>query len=282
MATPCILITGCSSGIGYVTANLLRAQGWRVFATARNPADVERLKEEGFEAYRLDLLEVESINMALDWVLQQSEGRLDALFNNGAAAWPAAVEDLSYHSLMVQLGTGLLGWHELTRQVLKVMRRQGHGRIIQNSSVLGLVAMAYRGAYVANKFALEGLSDVLRLELAGTDIWISLIEPGPIQPTQFRSNAYENFRQMHLGPSAHSRAYEAMVRRLESAKPEPFTRPPEAVARVVWKILNSPRPRARYYVGWATWLLATLKRFLPTRLMDALLLRLSRDEGKRY
>lgn len=282
MAQPIILITGCSSGIGLVSAHYLRTKGWRVLATARRPRDVERLKEQGFEACQLDLMEMESITMALDWLLHQTNGRLDALFNNGAFAIPGAVEDLPYNALVMQFAGGFFGWHELTRQVLRLMRRQGYGKIIQNSSLLGLAPMPYRGAYVANKFALEGLTDVLRLELAGSDIWVSLIEPGPIMPTNFRQNAFDNFRNMNFGPSPHGRAYEAMINRFNGNKPEPFTLPPERVAETVWKILESPRPKARYYITKATWLMANLRRFLPSSLYDRLVLWLNRREAQRH
>jgi len=189
-----VLITGCSSGIGYVTAKGLRARGYRVLASARKPEDVERLKQEGFEAVRLDLDDPASIENAVEQVLAMTGGTLDALFNNGAWGQVGAVEDLSRDVLRAQFETNLFGTQELTNRILPVMRRQGHGRILYNSSVLGFIALPYRGAYVASKFALEGLADCLRLELHGTGIHVVLIEPGPIL-TRFRENAYRKFKE---------------------------------------------------------------------------------------
>jgi len=277
-----ILITGCSSGIGYSAAHILQARGWQVFASARDAADVERLKSEGLDAVQLDLTEPDSIRMALDWVLKQTGGTLDALFNNGAFAIPAALEDLSRNALAYQLDTGLLGWHDLTMRVLPVMRAQGHGRIVNNSSVLGLAAMRYRGAYTTTKFALEGWSDVLRLELAGSGIHVSLIEPGPIK-SGFRGNAYQQFQQwIDLENSRHQQRYLAMINRLQSDKPLPFTLPPEAVVQKLIHAIESPRPKARYYVTAVTWLMGAAKRLLPTFLLDKLILWLAGKENRRY
>jgi NAD(P)-dependent dehydrogenase (short-subunit alcohol dehydrogenase family) len=194
MSNKSILITGCSSGIGLCVAEGLKTRGYRVFATARKEVDVQQLGSDGFESLRLDLSDSESITAAVDEILSRTNGTLDALFNNGAYGQPGAVEDLSRDVLRTQFETNLFGWHELTNQVLPVMRRQGHGRIIQNSSVLGFVALRYRGAYNASKYALEGLSDTLRLELMGTDIHVSLIEPGPVS-SRFRENAFKAYQE---------------------------------------------------------------------------------------
>lgn len=187
-----ILITGCSTGIGYCVAKGLHARGYRVFATARQAEDVARLKKEGLESYLLDLNDSASINAAVDAVLEASGGTLDALFNNGAYGQPGAIEDLTRETLLQQFQVNVFGWHELTRRVIPVMRKQGHGRIIHNSSILGFAAMRYRGAYNASKYAIEGLADTLRLELYDTNIRIVLIEPGPIE-SQFRKNALQAF-----------------------------------------------------------------------------------------
>ena len=191
-AAPSILITGCSSGIGYHCAHGLAKRGWQVIASARGQDDVDQLAQEGLTAIRLDLDSSRSIHEGVERTLELTGGRLDALFNNGAYGQPGAVEDLSRAVLRAQLETNLLGCHELTCQVIPVMRRQGHGRIVQNSSILGFIPLPYRGAYVASKYALEGLTDTLRLELRGTGIRISLIEPGPI---------LSRFREMPIAPS---------------------------------------------------------------------------------
>jgi NAD(P)-dependent dehydrogenase (short-subunit alcohol dehydrogenase family) len=269
-----ILITGCSSGIGLCCAHGLRARGWRVFATARKPADVERLAAEGLESLPLDLADPASLNAAVDEILARSGGRLDALFNNGAYGQPGAVEDLTREALREQFDTNVLGWHELTRRVLPVMRRQGHGRIVYNSSVLGFVALRYRGAYTASKYAIEGLADTLRLELRGTGIHVSLVEPGPIE-SRFRANAFLAYRRnIDAAHSVHREAYLHMEHRLGKQGPAvPFTLPPEAVLKKLVHAIESPRPRPRYYVTFPTYLFGLLKRLLPTRLLDRLLYR---------
>lgn len=269
-----ILITGCSSGIGLCCARGLRARGWRVFASARKPADVERLAAEGLESLPLDLADSGSIHAAVDTVLAHGGGRLDALFNNGAYGQPGAVEDLSRDVLREQFETNVLGWHELTRRLLPVMRAQGHGRIVYNSSVLGFVALRYRGAYIASKYAIEGLADTLRLELRGSGIHVALIEPGPVE-SRFRANAFAAYRRnIDAAQSAHRDAYARMEQRLEKAGPAvPFTLPPEAVLKRLVHAVESPRPRPRYYVTFPTYLFGTLKRLLSTRLLDRLLYR---------
>jgi len=264
-----VLITGCSSGIGRCVAAGLRARGHRVLATARRSEDVLALKREGYESWCLDLASSESIQTAVDAVLEYTEGTLDALFNNGAYGQSGALEDLSRAALREQFETNVFGWHELSARVVPVMRRQGQGRIIQNSSVLGLVALKYRGAYNASKFALEGLSDTLRAELRGSGVHVSLIEPGPIS-TRFRANAYAAFkRHIDVRDSAHSEAYVGLDQRLRATGAVvPFTLPPEAMLRPVRHALESRRPKVRYYVTVPTYLFATLRRILPYRTLD--------------
>lgn len=272
MTTPrSILITGCSSGIGECAARTLRDRGYRVFATARRPQDVERLRAEGFEALPLDLADSASITAAVAAVLEATGGTLYGLFNNGAYGQPGAVEDLRREVLREQFETNLFGTHELTNLVIPVMRRQGHGRIIQNSSVLGFAAMRFRGAYNASKYALEGLTDTLRLELAGSGVYVSLVEPGPIA-SRFRDNAYRMYRK-NIAPetSPHRETYQAMEARLLKEGPAvPFTLGPEAVVAKVIHALEARRPRERYYVTFPTYLFGYLKRILPTRALDAL------------
>jgi NAD(P)-dependent dehydrogenase (short-subunit alcohol dehydrogenase family) len=269
-----ILITGCSSGIGLCVAQGLKKQGWRVFASARKHADVENLRSQGFESLQLDLNDSLSIKTAVAKVLYQTEGKLDALFNNGGFGVVGAVEDLSRDALRAQFETNVFGWIELTNEVLPVMRRQGHGRIIMNSSILGFAAMPYRGAYNASKFAIEGFSDTLRQELHRTNIHVSLIEPGPIL-SQFRSNALAAFnRYIDKKNSIHQQQYESMLLRLnKEGAAAPFTLGPEAVLKRVVHALESNRPSIRYYVTVPTYLFGYLKRLLPNRVMDMILLR---------
>lgn len=271
-----VLITGCSSGIGYTCAHGLAKRGYRVIASARRGEDVQRLIDEGLEAVRLDLDDSASIAEAVDSTFELTGGRLYALFNNGAYGQPGAVEDLTRDVLRAQLETNLLGWHDLTCRVIPVMRARGEGRIVQNSSVLGLVTLPYRGAYVASKFALEGLTDTLRLELAGSGIQVSLIEPGPIL-SRFRANGHEKFRRNIDGThSVHKDKYAAAERRLLKDGPaQPFTLPPEAVLKKVIHALESRRPKPRYYVTFPTFLFGTLRRVLTSRGMDRVLSRIS-------
>ena len=264
-----ILVTGCSSGIGLCVAEGLMARGYRVFATARRDEDVQKLQARGLESLPLDLANSASIRQAVAEVLERGGGKLYALFNNGAYGQPGAVEDLRREVLREQFETNLFGTLELTNLLLPTMRAQGHGRVVMNSSVLGFAAMPYRGAYNASKFALEGLTDTLRLELAGSGIHVSLIEPGPIE-SRFRANAYAAFKKnIDAEHSIHRKAYSAMAQRLNKPGPAaPFTLPPEAVLKKVLHALEHSRPKVRYYVTFPTHLFAVLKRILPQRAMD--------------
>ncbi|MDX2423861.1 MAG: SDR family oxidoreductase [Amphritea sp.] len=277
-----ILITGCSSGIGYHVAIGLRQRGYRVIASARQQQDVDRLKQQGLEAIQLDLEHSESIQQAMDWVEAETGGELYALFNNGAYGQPGAIEDLSRDVLRQQLEINLLGWHELTCRVLPLMRRQGFGRIIQNSSVLGLIAMRFRGAYNTSKFALEGYTDTLRQELTGTGIHLSLIEPGPVT-SQFRANGLKAFKaNIDVEASPFRKSYKKVLQRLstEDKGEDPFTLGPEAVLDKVIHALESKRPKARYYVTFPTYLFGFLRRVLSTRMLDWILLKASSVENK--
>ncbi len=274
MSSPTLLITGCSSGIGLCCARGMASRGWRVFATARKADDVLSLQAQGLEALQLDLDVSASIHNAVDEVLRRTGGTLDALFNNGAYGLPGAVEDLSREALRAQFETNLFGWLELTNRVIPVMRAQGHGRIIMNSSLLGFIALPYRGAYTASKFALEGLTDTLRMELHGSGIAVSLIEPGPID-SRFRANAHAAFKHwIDAEHSVHREQYAAQERRLTKAGPAvAFTLPAEAVLDKLIHALTSPRPRARYRVTVPSHLLAYLKRVLSARSLDWLMSR---------
>ncbi|WP_456380473.1 SDR family NAD(P)-dependent oxidoreductase [Hydrogenimonas sp.] len=268
-----VLITGCSSGIGYHCAHAMKRAGYRVLATAREERDVFRLQKEGFDAFELDLDRSESIDRAVEWVEQVTERRLYALFNNGAYGQPGAVEDLSREVLRAQFETNLFGTHELTVKLLPMMIEAKEGRIVQNSSVLGFTAMRWRGAYNAGKFALEGLSDTLRLELEGTGVYVSIIQPGPIR-SRFRSNALEKFlTNIDREHSRFSKLYEKKLRQLRSDEDAPFTLGPEAVAKALLHALESPRPRTRYRVTFPTSLFFWLGKILPDRAMDTILRR---------
>lgn len=275
MTAKTILMTGCSSGIGYAAAHGMRERGWRVFAACRQQADCDRLIAEGFDSPLLDYTDTASIHAALAQVLAATGGTLDALYNNGAHGTPGAVEDLPTDALRAIFESNFFGWHELTRAVLPVMRAQGHGRIVQCSSVLGLVTMPWRGAYNATKFALEGLTDTLRIEMRDTPIKIILIEPGPVT-SRIRANSIPHFeRWIDWESSPRKAQYEAVLRKrlYESRGPDTFELPPEAVIKKLVHALESPRPRPRYYVTTPTYISGILRRILPTRALDWVLAR---------
>lgn len=274
MTQQSILITGCSSGIGYDAAHAMKDAGWRVFASCRQAKDCEKMRALGFDSPLIDYSDAETIVTGLAETLEATGGTLDALFNNGAFACPGAVEDVPTAALREIFETNLFGWHELTRLVLPVMRAQGHGRIVNCSSVLGFVGFRWRGAYVATKYALEGLTDVLRLEMADTNIRVSLIEPGPIT-TKFRDNAAKHFEKwIDWKNSARRDAYQEELDRLyKQAGPGKYELPPSAVSKKLLHAVTSPRPRGRYYVTTPTYLMGFLKRVLSTRWLDFVLTR---------
>ncbi len=266
-----ILITGSSSGIGHDAAQHLRERGWRVFASCRKQVDCDRLRAMGFDAPRIDYEGEATIEAGLAEVLAATGGTLDALFNNGAYAIPGLVEDLPRDALRTIFEANFFGVHDLTRRVIPVMRAQGHGRIVNCSSILGFAALRMRGAYNATKFAMEGLTDTLRLELADTEIHPILIEPGPVT-TKIRVNSQAPFeRWIDWEGSARRDLYEnRLIPRLyaEGGKPDPFELPPSAVTKKLVHAIESRRPRPRYYVTTPTHAMGLMKRALPTRWLD--------------
>lgn len=269
-----ILITGCSSGIGYACAHYLRDRGWRVFASCRRPEDCDRLRAEGFEAPQIDYENPETLTQGSDEVLTATNGKLGALFNNGAYGIPGAVEDLPVEALRAIFEANFFGWHDLTRRLIPGFRAQRAGRIVQCSSVLGIVPYHWRAAYVASKYALEGLTDVMRLEFAGTGIGVSLIEPGPVT-SRIRPNSIPHFEKwIDTESSARAEDYRRLRDRLYGPPArDPFELPPEAVAKVLLHALTSGRPKPRYFVTKPTWFMAALKRFTTTRMLDRIIAR---------
>lgn len=268
-----ILITGCSSGIGYDAAATLKKRGWQVFATCRKQEDCNRLIDEGFDSFVLDYEDQSSMDAALDTCLSRTGGTLGALFNNGAFAIPGAVEDLPTDALRKIFETNLFGYHEMIRKVIPVMRKQGHGRILNCSSVLGFAALRWRGAYNSTKFAMEGLTDTLRLEMKDTPIHVILIEPGPIT-SRIRENSiphFENWIDWQNSPRATQYERSLIPRLYEDNGPDQFELPASAVSAKLVHALENINPRPRYFVTTPTYLMAFLKRILPTRMMDRLL-----------
>ncbi len=267
-----VLVTGASSGMGYSVAHGLQERGYQVIATVRKEADRARLQSEGLDVVMLDLASTSSIQDCIRQTLEKTGGRLYGLFNNAAYGQPGAVEDLSRDTLREQFEVNLFGTHELTNLIIPVMRDQKEGRIIQNSSMLGLVALAHRGAYNASKFALEGLSHTMRLELKDSGIFVSLIEPGPVE-SKFRKNALLAFRRnIDMENSVHREKYKVTVERLEKEGPiVPFTLPAESVLKKVIHALESSRPKNHYFLTAPTHFFAFLKRVLPDRMLQAIL-----------
>ena len=272
MSRKSILITGCSSGIGYDAAHGLAKHGWRVFATCRQETDCARLRDEGLESFPLDYTDETSLEAALAEALARTGGTLDALFNNGAFACPGAVEDLPRGALREIYETNVFGYHDLTRRVIPVMRAQGHGRIVNNSSVLGFVSLKWRGAYASSKFALEGLTDTLRLEMRDTPIRVILIEPGPVT-SNIRSNSIPHFEKwVNWQASARADQYrESLLKRLYDGGSDGFELPASAVTRKLIHALESRRPHPRYFVTTPTYAANLMRRLLPTRLLDRVL-----------
>lgn len=266
-----ILITGCSSGIGNHLAHALKRRGWRVLASCRKAEDCARLEAEGLESPRIDYEDAASIGAGFAEALERTGGRLDALFNNGAYAIPGALEDISLAAMRAIFEANFLGWHELTRRAIPVMRAQGNGRIVMNSSVLGFAYVRIRGAYVATKHALEGYTDTLRLELRGTGIRVILLEPGPIR-TRFRLNARAQYeRWIDREKSVWADFYREVVDPRLYAEPpraDSFELGPEATTRKLIHALESRRPKPRYYVTTPTYIVGMLRRVLPTGLLD--------------
>ena len=265
-----VLITGCSTGIGLCLATELEKSGYKVLATCRAGSDLEKLKSLGLAVYKLDLADSNSITQAVQWSLDESQGRIYGLINNGAYGQPGAVEDLSREALLEQFQTNVFGTQELTNQILPAMRKHNDGRIIQISSILGLVCLPYRGAYNASKYALESLTDTMRLELKNTGIKLSLIEPGPIE-SDFRKNALEMFyKHIDIAGSPHQKYYSSVQDRLQAMDNVPFTLPADAVLKKVVHALNSKNPKIRYKITVPAIGLSLLKRLFPDRLFDSL------------
>lgn len=250
-----VLITGCSSGIGLIAAQDLRSRGYRVLAACRKAQDVDHMQQFGFESIQLDLDDSASVERAAAQVIEMTGGRLYGLFNNGGYGVYGPLSGISRQQLEQQFSTNLFGTHQLTQLLLPAMLPHGEGRIIQTSSVMGLVASAGRGAYAASKFALEAWSDALRMELHGNGIQVSLIEPGPLT-TQFT----QNVNQTRSDKPVHN---PGIAKRL--------TLPPEAVLPKLRHALESPKAKLRYPVTLLAHALSVLRRILPGRALDWLL-----------
>jgi NAD(P)-dependent dehydrogenase (short-subunit alcohol dehydrogenase family) len=267
-----ILITGCSSGIGRAAALGMRDRGWRVFATARRPEDIAALEAEGLTALYLDYTQQDSIRAAAEAVLEATGGALDALFNNGAYAQPGALEDVPTAVLRAQFEANFFGWHELTRRVIPAMRRRGSGRIVMNSSILGFITLGFRGPYNCTKWAIEAYGDTLRIELAGSGIHVSLIEPGPIRTNMGKTAARQARRNIDLENSVHKAYYRRRIGSLERGGGNTLGElGPEAVLKALVHACESRNPRPQYFVTTPTRAMSLFKRLAPKRQLHAFL-----------
>lgn len=269
-----VFVTGCSSGIGLATAEMLRENGWTVFPTARKSADLESLREAGFDAVELDVASSESVESAVAIVLEKTGGQLGAVVNNAGFGMPGAIEDLTRDAMRYQFEVNLFGLQELTNRLIPVFRKQGYGRIVNVSSVVGRLSLPFMGIYSASKFALEAVSDALRVELSLDGIGVSLVEPGPIQ-TSFSTNcAGQGEQKLDTAGSQFGAAYKQYFAKRHNGgmSEDRFRLPPEAVAEKIFHALESPRPKIRYCVTIPAYLGSWAARFVPAGLIDRLMI----------
>ncbi len=266
-----VLITGCSSGIGKVCALGLHQRGYRVFASGRRLEALQSLADAGLETVELDVTNDDSIKKAIKLILDKTDGALYGVFNNAGYGQLGAVEDLSRAQMQAQFDTNVFGMIRVTQAVLPIFRQQGYGRIVQNSSILGLVARTFSGAYTASKFAVEGFSDTLRLELHKTGIFVSIIEPGPIH-SLFRTHAFKQVHEMDIQNSHYADTYKALLKKGPNLN-APFMLGPEAVLKVLLHALESRHPKTRYPVTLYGHMFTHLKRWMPTGILDKILLK---------
>ncbi len=276
-----VLVTGCSSGIGYYVAKGLKERGYNVYATARKEEDVQRLISEGFKCLQLDYADSQSVQDLANELMLLVGTNLYGVFHNGAYGQPGAVEDLTRETIEKQFAANVFGWMELNNRLIVLMRHNNCGRIIFNSSVLGLISLPFRGAYNASKYAIEGFADTLRLELSDTNVKVSLVEPGPVE-SRFRANALQALKDnVNMGDSVHRDRYKKTLDRLaKEGVVDPYTLPPEAVLKKVIHALESKSPQAHYYVTTPTYIMGTLKRLLPAKWMDKFILKTAGGELK--
>ena len=264
-----IVITGCSTGIGFATAEYLEKQGIKVYATVRDSKDIEKLKALGFQnVLKLDVTKPDEVKAVIEYVLQEDR-KIDTWFNNAGYGQAGALEDIETDILREQFETNVFGLHECTRQIIPIMRKQGYGKIIQHSSVLGLVSLFGRGAYNASKYAIEGLTDTLRLELTGSNIYVSLLNTGPVT-SDFRKNAMKTLSEnVDIEHSVFKEAYQKNLSADKSTVP--FNEEAISVAKVIHKIILAKKIKPRYYITKATYILGYLKRLLSTTSLDKIL-----------
>ena len=270
----CVLITGCSSGIGWACAERLHQQGWQVIATARTEQDLTRMEAKGWHTHHLDVRDSQSIQRLVEHV-HETFGKLDAVVNNAGFGMPGAVEDLSRSAMREQFEVNLFGALELTNALMPLLFKSARGRIVHVSSLVGRMSLPFMGIYSASKFALEAIADAQRIELSTTDVEVVLVEPGPIQ-THFSSTCAKEGEQFLVTDESRFRELYAqyfMQRKSGGMAEDRFRLPPDAVAQKVEQALLSKRPKARYKVTWPTYVADFMTRFLPDRIRDSVVKR---------
>ena len=264
--TKYIIITGCSTGIGYATAKYLKEKKFKVIVSCRKIKDVKRLSKEFDYSIQLDTSSSSSIKKA--FILIQKIIKNDlvyGIFCNAGYGQFGAVEDLTRSLICEQFETNIFGHIELINLFIPFMRKQNEGRIIFNSSVLGLVSFPFSSAYNATKFAMEAFARSLRLELKKTNIKVSLIEPGPIE-ANFNINALKNLKRIKINNSVYKDKYYKIMKYLVSGK-DFFTLPALSVAKKVHIALISKKPKTQYFVTLPTYVLSYL-RILPNSIFE--------------
>ncbi|WP_120519875.1 oxidoreductase [Arthrobacter celericrescens] len=266
------LVTGASSGIGAITARQLKEAGFVVYGAARRVDRMAELAALGVHTIALDVIDESSAKNAVTKILE-TEGRIDVLVNNAGYGSYGALEDVAMHEARAQIDVNLFGLAYLTQLVLPAMRAQRGGTIINISSMGGQFATPMGSWYHASKYAVEGLSDALRLELKRFGIDVVLIQPGSIR-TEWGEIAAEKLR-ITSGHGPYGEQANAMAKSLASSS-QPGTKmasPPSVIARAVTKAATARRPRTRYRLGFGARPLIFLSRLLPNRVFDALVKR---------
>lgn len=269
-----ILLTGASSGIGYDTAIALAHQGHKVYAAARRVERMETLRQYGIVPLKMDVTDEQSMQQAVDTILQ-NEGRIDVLINNAGYGYFGAVETVPLSDARNQLEVNVFGLARLCQLVLPAMRQQHSGRIINTSSVAGKSVFYYGGWYHVSKYAVEALSDALRMELKPFGIDVVIIEPGAIK-TYWGIIAAD-----HLAETSGGTAYEQtgtmMATNLRNMYQSSLLSDPSVVRKAICRAVNARRPCTRYRIGRMSGAIVFFHWLLPTRWWDACL----RTMGKR-
>ncbi|SFC42877.1 NADP-dependent 3-hydroxy acid dehydrogenase YdfG [Halobiforma haloterrestris] len=262
-----VLITGCSSGIGRATAEAFLESNWQVFATARNPADIEDLEDAGCTTLELDVTDPDQVARAVERTVEIG-GAIDCVVNNAGYAQMGPLEDVPTADLHRQFDVNVYGPHRLVRAALPHMRAQGAGRIINVSSVAGRISLPGSGAYSGSKFALEAMSDSLRAEVEEFGVDVVVVEPGPVE-TNFTNRVDEELPESERTP-AYETLYELYdeMQLIGGGTGGPFASEPEDVAEAILTASTTPDPPARYPVGPLAQY-GVYAQYLPDRLRDA-------------